>query len=93
MKSLRSIDLAKELLEEGFKHVVGERENGTVAIYSKKPVVEEIVPKKAVAVPKIEELAVQYSYAEILKKAQEHGIKSGPKVKMISKLLEKEVMI
>lgn len=102
VKSLRSIDLAKELLEKGFKHVAGERENGTVAIYSRKPeevaipippVVEE---KPVAAIPeipaKIEELATRYSYDEILKMAWEHGIKSAPKVKMLTELIEKRVL-
>ena len=86
------------MLEKGFKLVVGEKENGTVAIYSRKP--EEIVPKIEVvpvpkievSVPKIEKLATQYSYAEILKMAKQHNIRSGPKIKMLTELLEKGVL-
>jgi len=39
---------------------------------------------------KIEELSTQYSYVEVLTMAKQHNIRAGPKVKMLTKLLEKE---
>lgn len=53
-----------------------------------KPV--EAVPEPSVA--KIDELATQYSYAEVLAMAKQHDIQSGPKIKMISKLIEKRIL-
>lgn len=104
VKPLRSIDLVKELVEEDFKLVTGARENGTVAIYSRKkpeefvrpipPIPEKPPVEAAPVVPeaKIEELVTQYSYTEVLKMAQEHRIPSGPKAKMLNKLLEKGIL-
>ena len=38
---------------------------------------------------KIEELATQYNYVEVLTIAKQHNIRAGPKVRMLSRLLEK----
>lgn len=52
-------------------------------------------PVEAVSVPsvaKIDEIALKYSYGEILAMAKQHNIQSGPKFKMISKLIETGVL-
>lgn len=38
---------------------------------------------------KIGELATQYNYVEVLTIAKQHNIRAGPKVRMLSRLLEK----
>jgi len=56
---------------------------------------KEIKAAEAVPVPpeaKIEELATKYSYAEVLKIAKEHGMQPASKMKMIAKLIEKEIL-
>jgi ribosomal protein S25 len=40
---------------------------------------------------KIEELAIEYSYVEVLAMAKKYSIRAGPKVQMLRKLLEKGV--
>lgn len=103
VKSLRSIDLIKEI--EGYEHVASEKaDEGTIAVYRReKPVeVSEPIPPKPVEKPpelrikkpetKIDELVIKYSYAEVLAMAKQHNIQSGPKIKMVSELIEKKIL-
>lgn len=101
-KAVRSIDFVEHLKD--FELLASQPDDGTIAVYKRKeivPVVKPELPKPvekppepAIKIPeaKIGELVTQYSYAEVLEKAQEHKIPSGPKAKMLSELLKKGVL-
>jgi len=55
----------------------------------KSPTLFEFNEESKPIAEKIEELAIQYSYNEVLIMAKQHNIRPGTKVKMLTKLIEK----
>ena len=87
----------------GMGQTVGWKGEGEIRrkITPRKWVSAKVVPKQvekpaeAVSMPpvaEIDELIIKYSYGEILAMAKQHNIQSGPKVKMVTKLIEKSIL-
>lgn len=100
-KAVRSIDFVEHLKD--FEVMASQPGDGTIAVYKRKTVIPMVeipkpVEKPPVAVEiapvqEIEPLLTQYSYAEIKDIAKRHDIRvSGRKSKMISRLLEANVL-
>ena len=93
-KPIRSIDLAEHLT--GYNVFASQdADDGRIVVLKREPLIPREIeekPVEAVSVPsgaKIEDLATKYSYIEVLKMAKEHDVSGGPKMRMITSLVEK----